>query len=44
MVLKIGCPSVFGQKAKHAPISALKKRKTQKFKVFFKKKVLICFV
>jgi hypothetical protein len=37
---KLGCPSLFGQKAGHVPISAFKKRDTPKFKAFSKKKGL----
>jgi len=38
--LLIGCPSVFGEKAGHVPISALKKWDRLKFRTFSKKKSL----
>ena len=36
----IGCPSVFGEKAGHVPIVALKKRARPKFRTFSKEKSL----
>jgi hypothetical protein len=38
--IRKGCPSVYGQKAGHFTISALKKQKAPKFKAFSKKKGL----